>query len=195
MAATETLLWWLLGAVVFPAWLLSGAADYLCHARTDIAHTSGRHEAALHLLQLAELGFPLLAFLFLEVDALVLALLLAGVVAHTLSAWRDLRYTTHRREITPAEQMAHGPLLVLPWIALALIAVLHWPVLQVLADPAIASDWRPHLRRPMFPAPILATVLAAAAGLAVLPGLWEFARTAAAAHSSSSSARSATKPR
>src|SRR6478672_10328775 len=88
-------LWWLLGAVVFPAWLLSGAADYLCHARTDIAHTSGRHEAALHLLQLAELGFPLLAFLFLEVDALVLALLLAGVVAHTLSAWRDLRYTTH----------------------------------------------------------------------------------------------------
>lgn len=194
MASTDTLLWWLLGAALFPLWLLSGVADYLCHARTDLAHTSGRHEAALHLLQLAEIGAPLLAFLFLEVDALVLTLLLVGVVAHTLSAWRDLRYTAHRREITPAEQFVHGPLLMLPWVALALIAILHWPVLHALADPAIASDWRPHLRRPMFPAPIVAGVLAAAGALALLPGLWEFAR-AMAAQASSSSARSPTKPR
>jgi hypothetical protein len=194
MAPTATLLWWLLGAVLFPAWLIAGAADYLCHARTDIEHTSGRHESLLHLLQLAEIGLPLLKFLFVAVDALALLLLLAGVVAHTLSAWRDLRYTTHRREITPAEQVVHGILLVLPWVALALVMVLHWPVIEALLDPAVASDWRLHVRDPMFPAPVVIAVLAASVLLSVLPSLWEFARTTAA-QASSSSARSARKPR
>jgi len=70
-----TLLWWLLGGVVFPTWLLCGFADYACHARTDITHTSGVHESALHLLQTAEIGVPMLAFLFLEVNASVLLLM------------------------------------------------------------------------------------------------------------------------
>ena len=197
--ATGTLLWWLLGAVVFPAWLLAGAADYAWHARTDIEHTSGRHESALHLLQLAEIGVPALAFLFLETNALTLALLLAGVIAHTISGWRDLRYTTHRREVTVGEQMVHGPLFVLPWVAFALVAILHWPVVEALADPAIASDWIPRGRHPPFPTPVIVAVLCASALFGVLPGLWEFLRTSAAmksaAQSSSSSARSATKPR
>ncbi|HSR64101.1 MAG TPA: hypothetical protein VLM17_00640 [Xanthomonadaceae bacterium] len=190
------LLWWLLGGVVFPAWLLSGCADYLCHARTDIAHTSGRHESALHLLQTAEIGLPVLLFLFFEVDALVLSVLLAGVVAHTATSWADLRWATPRREITPGEQYVHSFLNVLPWIALSLVAVLHWPVVAAMFDPAVASDWGLRLRRPAFPLPLLAAVLAASLLLGVLPGLWEYARTVAAArHASSSSARSATKPR
>jgi hypothetical protein len=194
MLATDTLLWWLLGTVVLPAWLLAGMADYACHARTDIEHTSGRHESVLHLVQLAEIALPMLVFLFLAVDALTLALMLAGVVAHTVSAWRDLRYTTHRREITPGEQIVHGFLFVLPWIALALVVVLHWPVVDALVEPDIASDWRLHLRRPMFPPPLLVSVLLASALFGTLPAVWEFARTNAA-HSSSSKARSATKPR
>lgn len=192
--ATGTLLWWLLGTVVFPVWLLAGAADYAWHARTDIEHTSGRHESALHLLQLAEIGVPMLAFLFLETNALTLALLLAGVVAHTISAWRDLRYTAHRREITPGEQIVHSLLFVLPWIAFALVAVLHWPVVEAFADPAIASDWTLHGRRPPFPTSVVVAVLVASALFTVLPGLREFLR-ADAAQASSSSARSATKPR
>jgi hypothetical protein len=194
MPATATLLWWLLGGVLFPTWLIAGAVDYLCHARTDIEHTSGRHESLLHLLQLAEIGVPLLVFLFFAIEALALLLLLAGVVAHTLSAWRDLRYTAHRRTIPPAEQVVHGVLLVLPWMALALVMVLHWPVVEALLDPAIASDWRLHPRDPMFPAAVVIAVLAASVLFGVLPALWEFARTTAA-QSSSSSARSATKPR
>jgi hypothetical protein len=190
------LLWWLLGAVVFPAWLLSGCADYACHARTDIAHTSGRHESALHLLQTAEIGLPLLVFLFCEVDALVLAILLAGVVAHTVTSWADLRWATPRREITPGEQYVHSFLNVLPWVALALVVVLHWPVAAALFDPATASDWSLRLRRPMFPPTLLAAVLASSLLLGLLPGAWEYMRTTAAArHSSSSSARSPTKPR
>ena len=194
MTQTGTLLWWLLGAVVFPIWLLSGLADYAWHARTDIAHTSGRHESSLHLLQLAEIGVPMLAFLFLDVDALVLAILVAGVVAHTVTAWRDIRYATHLREITPGEQIVHCFLFVMPWVALALVIVLHWPVVAAVFDPATASDWRLHARKPMFPATVLVAVLLASALLGVLPALWEFLRTSAA-HSSSNSARSATKPR
>lgn len=190
------LLWWLLGAVVFPAWLLSGCADYLCHVRTDIAHTSGRHESALHLLQTVEIGLPLLVFLFFEVDALVLAILLAGVVAHTATSWADLRWATPRREITPGEQYVHSFLNVLPWIALALVAVLHWPVVAALVDPATPSHWSLRLRAPTFPLPLLATVLVSSLLFGVLPGIWEYARTAAAARqASSSSARSPTKPR
>lgn len=190
------LLWWLLGAVVFPAWLLAGCADYICHARTDIAHTSGRHESALHLLQTAEIGIPLLVFLFFEVDALVLSLLLAGVVAHTFTSWADLCWAAPRRKITPGEQYVHSFLNVLPWIALALVVVLHWPAVAALVDPAAASDWSPRLRAPGLPLPLLAAVLVPSLLLGVLPGLWEYARTTAAAtHSSSSSARSPTKPR
>ena len=40
----EALLGTLLGWVVLPLWLASGVADYLCHARTDLARTSGVHE-------------------------------------------------------------------------------------------------------------------------------------------------------
>lgn len=194
MATTDTLLWWLLGAVVLPAWLLAGAADYAWHARTDIEHTSGRHESALHLLQLAETGLPMLAFLFFDVNALTLTLMFAGVAAHSITAWRDIRYTAHRREITPGEQIVHCFLFVLPLLAFVLVAVLHWPVVEALFDPTTASEWRLHPRQPMFPAWVLVSVLAASTVLGVLPGVWEFLRTNAA-HSSSSSARSATKPR
>lgn len=193
------LLWWLLGAVVFPAWLLSGLADYVCHARTDIAHTSGAHESALHLLQTAEIGVPMLAFLFLEFDATVLLLLLAGVIVHTVTSWRDVRYAARFRCIPPYEQFVHSFLNVLPWMALALVVVLHWPVAAALLDPSMASQWTLRLRSPPFDTGILVAVLLASALLGAVPGLLEFARTLEARRRgdqmSSSSARSATKPR
>jgi hypothetical protein len=193
-----TLLWWLLGGAVFPVWLLAGFADYVCHARTDIAHTSGVHESALHLLQTAEIGVPMLAFLFLEADATVLLLMLAGVLLHTLSSWRDLRYASARREIPPSEQYVHSFLNVLPWIALAIVAVLHWPVVAGLLDPSIESRWTLQRREPAFDGAIVAAILVASALLAIVPGLVEFVRTLAARREgqrSSSSARSATNPR
>ncbi|MFL6591614.1 MAG: hypothetical protein ACJ8GK_02755 [Luteimonas sp.] len=193
-----TLLWWLLGGVVFPVWLLAGFADYACHARTDIAHTSGVHESALHLLQTAEIGVPMLAFLFFEVDATVLLLLLAGVLLHTLSSWRDLRYAAPRRVIPPSEQYVHSFLNVLPWVALALVAILHWPVVAGLFEPSTESRWTLRLREPGFDGAIVTAILAASVLLAVVPGLLEFARTLAVRRSdqrSSSSARSATNPR
>lgn len=193
------LLWWLLGAFVFPVWLLAGTADYICHARTDIARTSGTHESLLHLLQTVEIGLPLLAFLFLQVNAMLLAVMVAGVVAHTATSWSDLRYANQLRCITPLEQYIHSFLDVLPWSALALIIALHWPVVLALFDPASASDWSLRLRHPGFDTAILVVVLLGSFLFGVIPGLLELATTLKARRStpqvSSSKARSATKPR
>jgi hypothetical protein len=194
-----TLLWWLLGAFVLPLWLLSGLADYICHARTDIAHTSGAHESLLHLLQTVEIGLPLLGFLFLSVNALLLVVMFAGVVAHTASSWSDLRYAAGLRCITAFEQYVHSFLNVLPWVAFALVVVLHWPVVRALFDPALDSDWLPRVRDPAFDGAIIVAVLLAAIVFAVLPGLLELFTTlktrVRAAQVSSSNARSATNPR
>ena len=179
--STEVLLWGLLGCVVFPLWLLSGMADYLCHARTDIAHTSGSRESALHLLQTVEIGLPVLAFLFLSTNALALALMAAGVVAHTATSWRDVAYAAQLRHISPGEQYVHSFLNVLPWVALALVAILHWPVVVAMFDPATASEWEPHWRQPPFDGGILFAVLASSLLFGALPGVLEFMHTLAVA--------------
>jgi hypothetical protein len=196
--STEVLLWGLLGYVVFPLWLLSGLADYLCHARTDIAHTSGSHESALHLLQTAEIGLPVLVFLFLATNALALAVMAAGVFAHTVTSWRDVKFAAQLRHVSPGEQYVHSFLNVLPWIALALVAILHWSVVVAMFDPAIASDWQPRWRRPPFASEVLFAVLAASLLFGALPGALEFLHTLAVARRaqvSSSSDRSSMKPR
>lgn len=181
-ATLQALLWQLLGWVIFPAWLLAGLGDYFAHARTDIAHTSGVTESVLHLVQTAEVGLPLLALLFLEVNALVLAILAAGVVAHSLTSWLDLRWTTPRRRIPVGEQLVHGFLFVLPFAALAIVAVLHWPAWQALLDPAAApsGNWRLQPRADPFDGGTIAAVLGAGTVLGVVPGLVEFGRTLAA---------------
>jgi hypothetical protein len=179
--SADPLLWGLLGYVVFPLWLLSGLADYLCHARTDIAHTSGTHESALHLLQTAEIGLPVLVFLFLSTNALALALVTTGVVAHTATSWRDVKYAAQLRHISPGEQYVHSFLIVLPWVALALVAVLHWPVVEAMFDPAIASEWKPHWRQPPFDGGLLSVVLASSLLFGALPGGLEFMHTLAVA--------------
>jgi hypothetical protein len=196
MFSVDILLWGFLGYVVFPLWLLSGVADYLCHARSDIAHTSGTHESVLHLLQTAEIGLPVLVFLFLTTNALTLALMTAGVVAHTATSWRDVTFAAPLRHISPGEQYVHSFLNVLPWIALALVAILHWPMVVAMFDPAIASDWKPHWRQPAFNGATLFAVLAASLLLGALPGALEFMHTLAVARrdqASSSSDRSSVK--
>jgi hypothetical protein len=176
------LLWRLLGGAILPLWLLAGLADYVVHARTGIARTSGVHESALHLLQTAEIAVPMLAVLFLETTTPVLALALAGVAAHTLTAYRDIRYASPRRRVTAFEQFVHAFLIVLPLTTLAVLAVLHWPAWRALLPPfqAAPGNWALRWRDPPFDAAALALILGASALLGVVPGLVEFARTVAA---------------
>ena len=168
---------------MLPLWLLAGLADYIVHARSDIPRTSGVRESALHLLQTAEIGVPMLALLFLEATPPVLALALAGVVAHTVTAYRDVRFASPRRRITVFEQFAHAFLIASPFAALAVVAVLHWPAWRALFPPfdAGAVDWTLRWRDPPFAPATLAAILGASFVFGVVPGAIEFARTLSAA--------------
>ena len=175
----DSLLWGLLGYVLFPLWLLSGLADYAVHRRTSIETTSGTHESLLHLLQTGEIAFPALMLLFLDVNALVLVLMAFGVAAHTWTAWRDVRYASTLREITPFEQFVHAFLFSLPLFALAVVVVLHWPQVAALSDAADApaQAWRLAWKSPPFDTGVIAAVLAASLLFGVLPGLAELRAT------------------
>jgi hypothetical protein len=178
--ALAALLWRLLGCAILPVWLLAGLADSIVHARTRIECTSGVHESALHLLQTAEVAVPMLALLFLEATTPVLALGLAGVAAHTITAYRDVRYASTRRRITVFEQFAHAFLIASPLAALAVVAVLHWPAWRALFGSVDPGAWTLNWRdRPFAPA-TLGAVLGASFLLGVVPGVVEFARTLAA---------------
>jgi hypothetical protein len=174
-ATLEHQLWLLLGAGVLPLWLLVGLCDYITHARTRIAETSGVHESFLHLLQTAEIGVPLLGVLLLDVNASVLLLAVAGVVAHSITAYVDVRYALPRRHVSPFEQYVHAFLIVLPIIALALMVILHWTEFAALwrGDAAWALRWK----QPAWGIEITASVLLASLLFGVLPGIYEFTRT------------------
>ena len=175
----ESLLWTLLGGVIFPLWLASGLADYACHARTDLAHTSGTRESTMHLLQTAQIGVPMLAYLLLAHTAPVYLLMVLGVVLHTATAYADVRYTAPRRRIPIIEHFVHGFLVVLPMVALALVVVLEWPQVQAQLRPA-APAWALRFE-PAFEVATIAAILAASVIFGVVPGLLEFAHARRAA--------------
>jgi hypothetical protein len=124
---TETLLQHFLMYIVLPVWLLAGLADYFCHKASRIERTSGVTESLLHQLQFAEIGVPLLAALFLEINATVLLIMLAGLLLHQATAVWDVRYANAMRRVPPVEQHIHGVLEMTPAIATAVVGILHWP--------------------------------------------------------------------
>lgn len=174
-ATLEHQLWLLLGAGVLPFWLLVGLCDYITHARTRIAETSGVHESFLHLLQTAEIGVPLLGVLLLEVNALVLLLAVVGVVAHSLTAYVDVRYALPRRHVGAFEQYVHAFLIVLPIVALVLVMILHWTEFAALWRGA--ASWALQWKQPAWSIGVVASVLLASLLFGVLPGVYEFTRT------------------
>jgi hypothetical protein len=155
----------LLMYVVFPVWVLAGLADWACHVRTRIAETSGLAENVLHWVMFAEIGAGLLAVALLELDAAVLAIVLAVFVLHEATVYWDLAYSTMRRDVGPFEQMVHSFLELLPLASLALLAVIAWPqALALVGAGSELADWS--LRPKAEPWPLL--YLAGAAGATVL---------------------------
>jgi hypothetical protein len=112
---------------VLPLWVIAGFADYLCHRKADLEHTAGPKESVIHLLGFAVVGVPVLAGLFLEINAAVLLVMIAGFVFHEMITYWDVVYANATREVSPIEQHVHNYLALVPLIALILAAVLHWP--------------------------------------------------------------------
>ena len=116
---------------IYPAWLLAGAGDYLCHRKTDIERTSGVTESWLHLAQFGCLAVAFACAVLLQISAAVFVVLVALVVAHSFLSYVDVRYTDGRRRILPIEQSIHGFMDVLPLVAVAVLGVQHWQQIRV----------------------------------------------------------------
>jgi hypothetical protein len=164
---------------LLPLWLAAGFADWLCHRASAIEKTSGPKESLLHIAQFAQMGLGLLAVLFLEVTAGVFALLILCLLAHQLTAIWDVRYANGTRMVGPAEQHVHGVLENLPFAAVALLAVLHWPAFAALASPPQWLDLRP--KADALPMLYIGAVLLAAGVFGVVPYAEELIRTVRAA--------------
>ena len=162
---------------VFPVWLAAGFADYVCHRRTDIEHTSGRTESLLHVAQYLQLVAAVALGLFLEVTTLVLLLMMLLVIAHTLTAFWDVSFTEHRRDISPIEQHVHSYLEILPLFALCLVAILSWDAFQPLLTGESAT-FTVHTRSMPLPIGVIAVVLGglSLSGLAIAEEYWRTSR-------------------
>lgn len=128
-------LWSVLGFGVFPLWLVAGGADWLCHRRTAIERTSGPRESLFHLALFAQIAVPALLGLWFEINALLILIMAAGVVAHFATSWWDTTFAQPRRHIMPVEQLVHSWLEMLPVFALVIVALLH---ADAIGDPG----WR-----------------------------------------------------
>jgi hypothetical protein len=171
----NTLLWGLLGCVLFPIWLITGLVDFWTHQRTSIATTAGVKESILHTVQAVEIGIAVMMVLFLEINPLALSLLVLLALAHTVTAWVDLRYASERRRILPLEQAVHSFLFTLPLFATAILSVLHWPAWASATDAVDA--WTLHWRRAPWQPSIIASVVSLSLIFGFLPALAELRQT------------------
>jgi hypothetical protein len=141
--ATRRALQWF----VMPIWIGAGLADWWCHRRTDIEHTAGPTESAIHLTMMSEAGLPALLGLFCEVNAGVLAVTYATLATHELTAIWDVAYADGRRRVTPTEQHVHGFLERVPLMATAFLTVLHWDQARAVVGAGGEPDWRIRAKR------------------------------------------------
>jgi hypothetical protein len=174
---TAQLLQHLLFYLLLPVWMLAGFGDWLCHRVQRIEHSSGLKESLLHLLMLGEIGLGIVAALLLEVNAAVLALLLACCVAHELTTWWDLRYAASLRRIPVVEQWVHGVQQMLPWTGLFALAVVHREqAAAIVGRGGSAADWVLRWKDPPLPAACLGAVFAGGLAVVLLPFLQELMR-------------------
>jgi hypothetical protein len=163
--ATQRALQWF----VMPVWLGAGVADWWCHRRSDIEHTAGTRESAIHAAMMLEGGVATMLGLFCEVNAGVLATTYGTLAVHELTAIWDVAYADDRREVTPTEQHVHGFLERVPLMATAFLTVLHWDQAQSLVGIGGTPDWQLKPKRRRLSRKYRAGLLAAVTALVAVP--------------------------
>ena len=161
---------WTIG---YGAWLLAGTADFLCHRRTDLSHTSGLPESALHVAQVALIGCGVILTLLFQMSPAVAAALAVLVAAHAVAGYLDTRSAYGRRDIRPIEQHLHSVLDTAPAFALVAVVAATWPA-------AGQTGWTWDLRQPALSVLVWASVLLPAVVLCAVPALLEFGAALAA---------------
>jgi hypothetical protein len=156
--------------IVMPVWFAAGIADWVCHRASDIEHTTGAKESLLHLLMFGEVAIPLTAALFLEINALVIAVMIAAFFIHEATALWDVSYAVSRRYVSPIEQHVHSFLEMIPLMAIAFVIVLHWSQFLALLDLGTESpSFTLQFKRPPLSVAYVSTVLVAAFALEFVP--------------------------
>jgi ABC-type spermidine/putrescine transport system permease subunit I len=162
---------------VLPVWLAAGFADYLCHRAADIEHTSGVKETLLHLAQFAEMAIPTLAAIFLEINALIIAIMIVALIVHHATAIWDVSYAYRTREVTPTEQHVHSVLEMLPLTALLVVITLHWQqFLALFGFGSQPAEFALRLKEPPLPWLYVTVILSIVLLFEVLPYLEELVR-------------------
>lgn len=159
-------------AVLLPAWIAFGLADWHQHRRTSIETTSGWRESMFHLLLIGQAGAAVLLGLFFELNALVFVVALAALAAHEVTTSLDVSYAASRRQVRPAEQRVHDYLTALPLAVLALAFVAH----ATDAPTSWTLEWKQTPLPPWYVAGFL--MLCGLNALAFAEELWRCVRTA-----------------
>jgi hypothetical protein len=165
--------------VFYPAALARGGLCGLSlPPRSHIEATSGPKESALHLLEFAEMAVPILAAIFLEINALIIGVAIVCLILHEATAIWNVRYAYATREVTPTEQHVHSFLEMLPLMGLTIIAILHWgQFLALFGFGTERADFGIRLKQPPLPWLYVTVMLTLVLLFVVLPFLEEFART------------------
>jgi hypothetical protein len=111
---------------LLPMWLVPGVLDHIWHRRKKIETTSGLGESLIHSLMMVEVGIPMLLGLVFEINAGLIALMLAAYLAHEATAIWDVSFAVERREVLPREQHTHSFLEMIPFCAVSFVICLHW---------------------------------------------------------------------
>ena len=155
---------------VLPIWVLAGVADYVWHRRTSIATTSGTEESVTHALMIAEMGPAVLASLFLEMNAGVLALMVGSYVVHEATVSWDLYFTAGRRPIPAGEQHVHSYLQGLPFALASFAAFTHWDqLLALFGKGPKPPSFGIRFKKPILPLKYLVPLVLGAGALAAVP--------------------------
>jgi hypothetical protein len=162
---------------IIPVWVGAGFADYLWHRRTRIETTSGVAESLMHSLMMIEAAPSVLAPLFLEVNAGVLASITGLAVAHELTVLWDLWFTAPRRVIPAGEQVTHTFLEAPPFLVAAAAIATHWDQFLALSGRGGQPPrFNIRLQHPTVAASTLSAVFAALVLLGALPHADELRR-------------------
>lgn len=155
---------------MLPLWFVPGLLDHYWHRKTKIETTAGTQESAIHSLMMMEVGLPIVGGLLLEINAGVIALMIAAYLVHQATAMWDVAFAVARRKVFPREQHTHSFLEMLPFCAVSFIICLHWDQFTALLG---VGDEEPRfairLKRPPVPPAYIAGVLGAVGVFIVLP--------------------------
>jgi hypothetical protein len=162
---------------VIPIWIGAGFLDYIWHRRTSIETTSGLKESLMHTLMMVEAGPAVLAGLFLEINAGVLAWMIALSSLHEATVLWDLTYTAPRRVIPAGEQVTHTFLESPPFLVTMAAIATHWEQFQaLLGHGGERPRYEIRLQRPPISSQNIALIFAALTLFGALPHIDELRR-------------------